>query len=373
MKWRISKHWDVLVNYVFILAQALHWYNPIVWLALRRARAERELYCDAVVLSRLTSAERHAYGNTLLKVCEAIARPVLNPNFVPILSRKPQIHRRITMTTQFKPASRIAVLAALCVTLVLGGLTFTGAAEKEPRPRTASPPSASASAPEKTPATREAVSTEILMKRLSEQEESIRKTRSQMDDLRNMLQITGDEATVAALIDNQNSLRRLESNRIEAEAEYKRFVTLYTNLTHLSRVDLKRSLSTALPDQLLSNLLDRYHTAEQKVAELSEKFAPEHPDVKQAARVLKLIDKQIEDRIDGILTGLKIKCEAERANTSELGKQIENAKKRQVQETIERRPYEEAKRELQRKEQLRDRLELLLLEKEIGALPSKSE
>src|SRR5687768_17544052 len=40
---------DVLVNWLMILVQALHWFNPLVWLALRRLRADQEILCDTDV------------------------------------------------------------------------------------------------------------------------------------------------------------------------------------------------------------------------------------------------------------------------------------------------------------------------------------
>lgn len=58
---------DVLVNWIGVLALALHWFNPLAWVALRRLRADQELACDAAVLGLIEQTERGAYGRTLLK------------------------------------------------------------------------------------------------------------------------------------------------------------------------------------------------------------------------------------------------------------------------------------------------------------------
>ena len=44
---------DVLVNWLMAALQVLHWFNPLVWLAFGRMRAERELACDNLVLSTI--------------------------------------------------------------------------------------------------------------------------------------------------------------------------------------------------------------------------------------------------------------------------------------------------------------------------------
>jgi hypothetical protein len=63
---------DLWVQGLFKLALALHWWNPLVWLADRLARADREVACDDWVLRRLARVDRDggddacAYGETLL-------------------------------------------------------------------------------------------------------------------------------------------------------------------------------------------------------------------------------------------------------------------------------------------------------------------
>ena len=66
---------DVLQNWLLILLQALHWFNPLVWLALRRMRSDRELVCDAVVLRHLDPTEQREYGATLIKMPGSFSKP----------------------------------------------------------------------------------------------------------------------------------------------------------------------------------------------------------------------------------------------------------------------------------------------------------
>src|SRR5439155_22452485 len=103
---------DVLLNWLLILVQGLHWFNPLVWLALRRLRADRELVCDAAVMRHLSMEERHAYGTTLIKILDSFSKTTLVPSLVPILSHKHEIHRRIIMIAQFKPNARVVTMAS---------------------------------------------------------------------------------------------------------------------------------------------------------------------------------------------------------------------------------------------------------------------
>jgi beta-lactamase regulating signal transducer with metallopeptidase domain/protocatechuate 3,4-dioxygenase beta subunit len=62
------KRWDPLTNLWMSLVRCVHWFNPLVWWAIRRMREDRELACDAAVLARVEDSMRQAYGATLLKL-----------------------------------------------------------------------------------------------------------------------------------------------------------------------------------------------------------------------------------------------------------------------------------------------------------------
>ncbi len=46
------KRHDIYLGWLASLLQVLHWFNPLVWLAFHKMRADRELACDALVLTR---------------------------------------------------------------------------------------------------------------------------------------------------------------------------------------------------------------------------------------------------------------------------------------------------------------------------------
>lgn len=54
------RRWDALTQWVAHLALALFWFNPLVWIAVRRLRQEREHACDDAVLEIGTGAADYA-------------------------------------------------------------------------------------------------------------------------------------------------------------------------------------------------------------------------------------------------------------------------------------------------------------------------
>ncbi len=67
------RRFDALTQVIGQLALALFWFDPLVWLAVARMRAEREHACDDYVLQAGTTPSR--YANDLLTMVESIGLP----------------------------------------------------------------------------------------------------------------------------------------------------------------------------------------------------------------------------------------------------------------------------------------------------------
>jgi beta-lactamase regulating signal transducer with metallopeptidase domain len=130
----IKRH-DILTGWFTLGLQIVHWFNPLVWLAFHRLRADRELACDALALSRTSKDERESYGLTIVKLLEGFGRPAWGPSLAGILESKQQMKERISMIARFHNTDGGLVLAIL----LLGGLalvTLTDA-QDQPRPKRA--------------------------------------------------------------------------------------------------------------------------------------------------------------------------------------------------------------------------------------------
>lgn len=58
---------DLVANWVALAVLALHWFNPLAWVAFRAFRADQEMANDARVLLGRSAPERHAYACAIVK------------------------------------------------------------------------------------------------------------------------------------------------------------------------------------------------------------------------------------------------------------------------------------------------------------------
>ena len=64
---------DVWWKALALLANAVHWFNPLMWWMVRRVEYDLELACDDAVLQTRGKAERAVYGRTVLDALEALS------------------------------------------------------------------------------------------------------------------------------------------------------------------------------------------------------------------------------------------------------------------------------------------------------------
>lgn len=117
---------DPLVNLLQIAVQGLYWFHPLVWIANRMIRSEREKCCDEIALAKLDTTPRE-YGSaivdTLVQTYEsrltvpslAVAGPVKNLEDRIKTIMKPG--KRFYSRPSFKALGIILVLAALTAPL----------------------------------------------------------------------------------------------------------------------------------------------------------------------------------------------------------------------------------------------------------------
>ena len=362
------KRRDVLQNWLLILLQALHWFNPLVWLAFRRLRSARELVCDAAVLSYLDAGDRYAYGTTLIKMLDCFSRTPLAPSLVPILNRKSEIHRRVVMIANFKPATRLTTFISAALALTLGLFTFTAAAEKEPAKAAEVPPADLSPARQRAAQER---ALKLLDEEVAKRDDEIRARQKELDQLKRNLQISdSDEAGQGRTANEPQTCYRTDFLRVEAMAEFTRVDTLYRYLTNLSRSELKKAILTVTPDSPLTSLLDRLAIVEEKLAELTETYGKEHPDVRRTRANWETTNRHIEERLEGILHGLSAKRDAEKARLDILQTELEKVRKSEIEMSIQRRPYLQAKRDLENLQYVREKLLMRIMQEKIDAAMS---
>ncbi len=131
-------HWrrrDPWTNELLALARALHWWNPLVWLAVRTARADCEVACDEFVMQRSASAEPSAYGASLLKVLGTAGGRTGTSAALGVFETRKQLKRRILMIANYRTPSRgRTLLGAAVAAAVLAVATTREARADDPAP-----------------------------------------------------------------------------------------------------------------------------------------------------------------------------------------------------------------------------------------------
>ena len=118
------KRYDLEINWLVSVLQVLHWFNPALWFAFARMRADRELACDTLVMLRMDDEKRLAYGETILKLLESLTRPSAVPGLLGISEDKRRMKQRISVIANFKRPTRWSAAALLLVVgLGIVGLT----------------------------------------------------------------------------------------------------------------------------------------------------------------------------------------------------------------------------------------------------------
>lgn len=113
------KRRDMLLKLVLLAANAMHWFDPVVYLMLRQADEDIELACDSAATDGLDRAERAAYSRTLLAAVQSHVRAL--PATTCFGGTVERLKRRITnvLGTQKKRGLGVVALV-LALTLTAG-------------------------------------------------------------------------------------------------------------------------------------------------------------------------------------------------------------------------------------------------------------
>ena len=114
------RRWDALTQWIAHLAVALFWFNPLVWIAARRVREEREHACDDAVLAVGTRATD--YADHLLTIVRALGSAP-GPAAALAMARRNQFEGRMLAildgATPRGPVSRTLAVATSLLALTL--------------------------------------------------------------------------------------------------------------------------------------------------------------------------------------------------------------------------------------------------------------
>nr|WP_147197490.1 BlaR1 family beta-lactam sensor/signal transducer [Rummeliibacillus stabekisii] len=114
------KYKDTVVNYLILFFQIIYWFNPLVWLAFRKMRLDREITCDYAVLASLDENYHKEYGLTIIHFIEKVSQQknlILANQFNGF---KKQMKSRIEHIACYTKESKLLKLKSIVVFMMLG-------------------------------------------------------------------------------------------------------------------------------------------------------------------------------------------------------------------------------------------------------------
>jgi capsular exopolysaccharide synthesis family protein len=210
-----------------------------------------------------------------------------------------------------------------------------------------------------------------LQDRFDEQEAKIKKAQTNVDELRIKLNISDAAASGEgpSILMTAETLRKLESLRIESKAEYDRQATLLDRLktlgTDLGPEGLAQAIPTATSDSLLASLLEQLTVVEQTLVRLEKELGPEHVEVIKCKAMADDLHKKVKSRVEGIMLGLDARVVSLKTSLDNFTKEVAQAKTNDVAEANLTRPYFEAKRALEELQHFRQILDMRIASEKI--------
>lgn len=120
------RHGDHLVRLLGMLAVCLHWWNPLVWLAVRRLNQDMEMYCDEAVVAGKSVDKKKQYMTVLLHFAVKRQPYIGVAAFGESHTEKRVLHLLLNRHTDRRVT---ALVTAAAVLLCMGAFTVQGKAD----------------------------------------------------------------------------------------------------------------------------------------------------------------------------------------------------------------------------------------------------
>lgn len=122
------KRKDILVNYLLVLLQCIHWFNPFIWFFFKKIREDMELATDEMVVSKLNEDEYKNYARTIITIIERISIVPKNIGVLAMADDKKILRKRIEMiknSNLFKNKKKLISIIGISCVLILGSILLT--------------------------------------------------------------------------------------------------------------------------------------------------------------------------------------------------------------------------------------------------------
>lgn len=121
------RHGDHLWSLLRGICLVIHWYNPMVWLAVKLSKYDAELACDEGTIQRIGEAERISYGRTLVGLtCTQQSLKDWTLTATTMTGSKNSLKERVLFIAKQPKKTVIGVTAMILAMALAVGCTYTG-------------------------------------------------------------------------------------------------------------------------------------------------------------------------------------------------------------------------------------------------------
>lgn len=120
------RRYDIIVKWLSVVANALHWFNPAVYLVRREIGKMCELACDEAVIRNSDINSKQEYGNTIISVAaerklpKTVLSTTMNEDKKVLKERLGSIKTSKKTTKTKVVISAVLLVAVLCTAVILG-------------------------------------------------------------------------------------------------------------------------------------------------------------------------------------------------------------------------------------------------------------
>ena len=118
---------DLYINWITCFLQIIHWFNPLIWYAFHQMRQDRELACDAYVLSILKPDEYKSYGAAIISFLERYSYSAYDYTIAGLASGRAHIKKRVAMIASYKKGTVARGIWGILLLLLFGCFMLTNA------------------------------------------------------------------------------------------------------------------------------------------------------------------------------------------------------------------------------------------------------
>jgi succinoglycan biosynthesis transport protein ExoP len=202
------------------------------------------------------------------------------------------------------------------------------------------------------------------------QEKEVKALNARVEELRKqsgVVDIGAMDSNGQSMVIEQMTAVQTETRRIDARRDYEQLKTRYDKLMELPKNIRRQAVLSLQVDDGLYTLMRNLRTAEQDRTTKEKEFGPEHVEIQKVNNLIKLVNQQIDESVEGMIAGLQANASAAKALADSLEADVTKRKDETRKAQQASGEYMLAKRDLESKKNVLDGLAAKIKTEEVNS------